>query len=204
MWFEESVFTRSIRWPVRRAAGKRWRNGAAYFEAAGLGAPYQKAGGADAVYFCPVFESDAHGYDTRDYTKLDGRLGTNADFARVCAGAARGGHPGGAGRCVQPCGARLFGPSGTYWRSGRPARTGIGSTLTSAAIRVTTTACGTRAGGPLRACKAEPAQSGCGGIPVRLYSRLGGRNLASTACGWMWPIVWTRISCAVCAPLPAA
>lgn len=25
--------------------------------------------GADAVYFCPVFESDAHGYDTRDYRK---------------------------------------------------------------------------------------------------------------------------------------
>lgn len=41
--------------------------------------------GANAVYFSPLFESDAHGYDTRDYTKVDCRLGTNADFAAVCA-----------------------------------------------------------------------------------------------------------------------
>lgn len=38
----------------------------------------------DAVYFCPVFESSAHGYDTSDYTKLDVRLGSNDDFAEVC------------------------------------------------------------------------------------------------------------------------
>ena len=38
----------------------------------------------DAVYFCPVFESDRHGYDTRDYRVIDKRLGTNEDFARVC------------------------------------------------------------------------------------------------------------------------
>lgn len=40
--------------------------------------------GADAVYFSPVFESDAHGYDTRDYRKIDVRLGTNDDFKEVC------------------------------------------------------------------------------------------------------------------------
>ncbi|WP_343256478.1 alpha-amylase family glycosyl hydrolase, partial [Ligaoa zhengdingensis] len=40
--------------------------------------------GANAVYFSPVFESDRHGYDTRDYTKIDARLGTNEDFASVC------------------------------------------------------------------------------------------------------------------------
>lgn len=40
--------------------------------------------GADAVYFCPVFSSDAHGYDTRDFRMVDCRLGTNADFAAVC------------------------------------------------------------------------------------------------------------------------
>lgn len=43
-----------------------------------------KAAGADAVYFCPVFSSDAHGYDTRDFRTLDCRLGTNANFAEVC------------------------------------------------------------------------------------------------------------------------
>lgn len=39
--------------------------------------------GADAVYLSPVFESDEHGYDTRDYRTLDCRLGTNEDFKEV-------------------------------------------------------------------------------------------------------------------------
>ena len=43
-----------------------------------------KALGATCVLFNPLFESDAHGYDTRDYNKVDCRLGTNADFADVC------------------------------------------------------------------------------------------------------------------------
>lgn len=37
-----------------------------------------------AVYFSPVFESDTHGYNTRNYTKIDSRLGTNDDFKKVC------------------------------------------------------------------------------------------------------------------------
>ncbi|MGN0292870.1 MAG: alpha-amylase family glycosyl hydrolase [Lachnospiraceae bacterium] len=40
--------------------------------------------GADAIYFCPLFESDTHGYNTRDFRKIDCRLGTNEDFAEVC------------------------------------------------------------------------------------------------------------------------
>ena len=39
--------------------------------------------GVTQVYFGPVFESDKHGYDTRDYQKLDCRLGTNEDFIKV-------------------------------------------------------------------------------------------------------------------------
>lgn len=39
--------------------------------------------GANAVYLSPVFESDEHGYDTRDYRTLDCRLGTNEDFREV-------------------------------------------------------------------------------------------------------------------------
>lgn len=46
--------------------------------------PHIKKLGADAIYFSPVFESDNHGYNTRDYTKIDVRLGTNADFKEVC------------------------------------------------------------------------------------------------------------------------
>lgn len=46
--------------------------------------PHIKKTGANAIYFSPVFESDTHGYNTRDYTKIDTRLGTNEDFAEVC------------------------------------------------------------------------------------------------------------------------
>lgn len=47
--------------------------------------PHIKKLGAGAVLFNPLFESDAHGYDTRDYTYVDKRLGTNAEFGEVCA-----------------------------------------------------------------------------------------------------------------------
>ncbi|MEG1176631.1 MAG: alpha-amylase family glycosyl hydrolase [Ruthenibacterium sp.] len=46
--------------------------------------PHLQKLGANAVYFSPLFESDAHGYDTRDFAKLDCRLGTNEEFAEVC------------------------------------------------------------------------------------------------------------------------
>lgn len=46
--------------------------------------PHIKKLGANAIYFSPVFESDTHGYNTRDYKKIDCRLGTNEDFKEVC------------------------------------------------------------------------------------------------------------------------
>ena len=46
--------------------------------------PHIKKLGANAIYFCPVFESDTHGYNTRDYRIIDKRLGTNEDFATLC------------------------------------------------------------------------------------------------------------------------
>ena len=46
--------------------------------------PHLKKLHIGAVYFSPVFESDNHGYDTRDFTKIDCRLGTNEDFKAVC------------------------------------------------------------------------------------------------------------------------
>lgn len=45
---------------------------------------YLQSLGIDAILFNPIFESDTHGYDTKDFTKLDCRLGTNADFSEVC------------------------------------------------------------------------------------------------------------------------
>lgn len=46
--------------------------------------PHIKELGCDAIYFGPVFESVAHGYDTIDYRTIDRRLGTNEDFKKVC------------------------------------------------------------------------------------------------------------------------
>ena len=46
--------------------------------------PHLKKIGIGAVYFSPIFESDTHGYNTRDYRKIDVRLGTNEDFKKVC------------------------------------------------------------------------------------------------------------------------
>lgn len=46
--------------------------------------PHMKKLGVNALYFSPLFESDTHGYNTRDYRKLDLRLGTNEDFKKVC------------------------------------------------------------------------------------------------------------------------
>lgn len=46
--------------------------------------PHMVKLGIDAIYFSPMFESDTHGYDTRDYTKIDCRLGSNEEFAEVC------------------------------------------------------------------------------------------------------------------------
>ncbi|MBQ9438777.1 MAG: cyclomaltodextrinase [Lachnospiraceae bacterium] len=46
--------------------------------------PHLKKLEINAVYFSPLFESDTHGYNTRDYYKIDRRLGTNADFKTLC------------------------------------------------------------------------------------------------------------------------
>ena len=46
--------------------------------------PHIKKLGMYAVYFSPVFSSSDHGYDTKDYQKIDERLGTNEDFKKMC------------------------------------------------------------------------------------------------------------------------
>ena len=40
--------------------------------------------GIGSIILNPVFESDNHGYDTRDFKKIDCRLGSNDDFRDVC------------------------------------------------------------------------------------------------------------------------
>ncbi len=46
--------------------------------------PHMEKLGVNAVYFSPVFEADTHGYNTRDYRKIDVRLGSNDDFKQIC------------------------------------------------------------------------------------------------------------------------
>ncbi len=45
--------------------------------------PHLNKLGVGAVYFSPIFESDTHGYNTRDYQKIDVRIGTNEDFKEL-------------------------------------------------------------------------------------------------------------------------
>lgn len=46
-------------------------------------ADYLEGLGVGAVLLNPVFESSVHGYDTRDLTRVDCRLGTNEDLSEV-------------------------------------------------------------------------------------------------------------------------
>lgn len=45
--------------------------------------PHMKKLGINAIYFSPLFESDTHGYNTRDYRVVDKRLGTNDDLKEI-------------------------------------------------------------------------------------------------------------------------
>lgn len=46
--------------------------------------PHLEQLGVNAIYFSPLFESDTHGYNARDYRSIDVRLGANEDFKEVC------------------------------------------------------------------------------------------------------------------------
>ena len=87
MWYNDCVFYQI--YPLG-LCGAPWTNdGAAARRLARLEpwVEHIRRLGCGAVYLNPVFESDAHGYDTRDYRRVDCRLGTNgdlADFVRRC------------------------------------------------------------------------------------------------------------------------
>ena len=84
MWADKSVFYQI--YPLGFCGTPRENDGVPASRIGKIGdwAEHIRRLGADAVYLSPVFESDRHGYDTRDYRKIDCRLGTNEDFARVC------------------------------------------------------------------------------------------------------------------------
>ncbi|MBO7402553.1 MAG: cyclomaltodextrinase [Lachnospiraceae bacterium] len=84
MWYEESVFYQI--YPLGFCGAPFENDGVLEHRILKVldWIPHIKRLGANAIYFSPVFESDTHGYNTRDYTKIDVRLGTNEDFKRVC------------------------------------------------------------------------------------------------------------------------
>ena len=84
MWAYESVFYQI--YPLGFCGAPRENDGSSASRIGKLAVwgPHLKKLGANALYLSPLFESDAHGYDTRDYRLVDRRLGTNEEFAAVC------------------------------------------------------------------------------------------------------------------------
>ena len=80
MWAESSVFYQI--YPLGFCGAPEENDGVLTHRLPKVGAwaeHIQKLG-ANALYLGPVFESDRHGYDTRDYRAVDCRLGDNGDL----------------------------------------------------------------------------------------------------------------------------
>lgn len=84
MWYQNAVVYQI--YPLGACGAPRENDGITVSRISQLESwvPHLQKLGVTAVLFNPLFESDRHGYDTRDYTKLDCRLGTNTDFASLC------------------------------------------------------------------------------------------------------------------------
>lgn len=83
MWYKKAVFYQIF--PLGFCDGLRDNDGVERRNIKEVTAwiPHMKKLGVNAIYFSPVFESDYHGYDTRDYRVIDKRLGSNEDFKKV-------------------------------------------------------------------------------------------------------------------------
>ena len=84
MWFEEAVFYQI--YPLGFCGAPFENDGIPESRILKVNdwIPHIKNLGINAIYFSPVFESDTHGYNTRDYGLIDTRLGTNEDLIYVC------------------------------------------------------------------------------------------------------------------------
>ena len=72
--------------PERNASAPPAEDGAEPFFAVGEEwIDHMEGLGCNAVYIGPLFESTTHGYDTRDYRRVDGRLGNNEGFSQWVA-----------------------------------------------------------------------------------------------------------------------
>ena len=84
MWFDEAVLYQI--YPLGLCGAPRENDGVTEHRILRIldWVEHIRSTGADTVLFNPLFESDRHGYDTRDFQKVDCRLGTNEDFRQVC------------------------------------------------------------------------------------------------------------------------
>lgn len=84
MWYDESVFYQI--YPLGLCGAPRENDGIPEHRLRRIfdWIPHIEKLGCGAVLFNPLFESDAHGYDTRDFRRVDTRLGTNEDLKELC------------------------------------------------------------------------------------------------------------------------
>ena len=84
MWFDESVIYQI--YPLGYVGAPNINDGVTEHRILRITEhiPHFKKLGINTIYFCPIFESSKHGYDTKDFSKIDCRLGTNEDFKHVC------------------------------------------------------------------------------------------------------------------------
>lgn len=84
MWFDESVIYQI--YPLGLCGAPGENNGVLEHRLLRLldWVEHIKRLGATAVLLNPLFQSDRHGYDTRDYFTVDCRLGDENDLKRVC------------------------------------------------------------------------------------------------------------------------
>ena len=84
MWYDESVIYQI--YPLAYLDAPEYNNGELEHRVLKIKdhIPHFKKLGVNAIYFCPIFDSSSHGYDTKDFAKVDCRLGTNDDFKEVC------------------------------------------------------------------------------------------------------------------------
>ena len=162
--------------------------------------PHIQKLGANAVYFSPLFESDTHGYNTRDYTKIDTRLGTNADFKEVCDNLHAAGikvvldgvfnHVGRGFWAFQDVlEKRWDSPYKDWFHISFDGNSNYNDGLWYEGWE-----------GNYDLVKLNLRQRGCHHTPLLPASRAGWMSLTSTDCGWMWLTASTMILSAGCAP----
>ena len=84
-WYDKAVFYHI--YPLGLCGCKKENNGEKeqHFDKLTQWSDHAAELGFTAIYIGPLFESEGHGYETRDYKQVDCRLGTNDDFKKYVA-----------------------------------------------------------------------------------------------------------------------